>query len=159
MPALFVFLIKVNAALLLFCAGYYLVLRPLTFYSLNRVYLVMAILFASIYPKINLSGFAERHQQLSKPVQAVIINFKTPARALITPFTRPDYWQWIEVVFWAGAAVLAIRLLTQLYSLFQLYRNSKPLKICDHDVRTFDGNAGPFSSWKHLYQPRQSCRR
>jgi bla regulator protein BlaR1 len=151
MPALFVFLIKVNAALLLFCAGYYLVLRPLTFYSLNRVYLVAAILFASVYPKINLSGFAERHQQLSKPVQAVVINFQTPARALIKPFARPDYWQWIEIIFWAGTVVLVIRLLTQLYSLFQLYRHSKPSKICDHDVRTIEGNAGPFSFWRSIY--------
>lgn len=50
MPALFVFLLKVNIALLLFCAGYYLVLRPLTFYTLNRIYLLAAIIFASIYP-------------------------------------------------------------------------------------------------------------
>jgi hypothetical protein len=40
MPALFVFLFKVNIALLLFCAGYYLVLRHLTFYTLNRIYII-----------------------------------------------------------------------------------------------------------------------
>ena len=40
MPALILFLIKVNSALLLFCLGYFLVLRRLTFYTLNRVYLV-----------------------------------------------------------------------------------------------------------------------
>jgi bla regulator protein BlaR1 len=151
MPALFVFLLKVNIALLLFCAGYYLVLRPLTFYSLNRVYLVAAILFATLYPKINLSRFAERHQQFSKPVQAVVVNLRTPAKALIKPFARPDYWQWIEVVFWAGTIVLAIRLLMQLYSLFKLYRSSKPSRIYDHDVRAIDGDAGPFSFWKSIY--------
>jgi bla regulator protein BlaR1 len=59
MPALFVFLFKVNIALLLFCAGYYLVLRHLTFYTLNRAYLMVAIVFATLYPKIDLSDFAK----------------------------------------------------------------------------------------------------
>ncbi len=45
MPELFVFLIKVNIALVLFCLGYYLVLRKLTFYTLNRSYLITAIIF------------------------------------------------------------------------------------------------------------------
>src|SRR5579872_2643254 len=126
MPALFVFLLKVNIALLLFCAGYYLVLTHLTFYTLNRVYLVAAILFASIYPQINLSGFVQRHEQLTKPVQNVIVNWQSPVEAFIRPITAPNYWYWVEVVFWAGAALLAIRLLVQLYSLRKLYRNSKP---------------------------------
>ncbi|GAC1311737.1 MAG: hypothetical protein NVSMB24_31880 [Mucilaginibacter sp.] len=151
MPALFVFLLKVNIALLLFCAGYYLVLRRLTFYTLNRVYLVAAILFASIYPQINLSGFMQRHQELTKPVQAVVINWQAPANALIKPLTQPDYWRWTEVIFWAGAALLALRLLSQLYSLFKLYRSSVPAQIHHHRVRVLDGEAGPFSFWKSIY--------
>lgn len=151
MPALFIFLLKVNVALLLFCAGYYLVLRHLTFYTLNRIYLVTAILFATVYPQINISGFANRHQDLSKPVQNMVLNLQAPARALITPLAKPDYWRWVEVVFWAGAMVLAARLLMQLYSLFKLYRSSKPSKIYDHDVRVIDTDAGPFSFWKSIY--------
>src|SRR5579871_6109913 len=115
MPVMFVYLLKINLALLLFCAGYYMVLRHLTFYTLNRIYLVTAILFASIYPQINLSGFAERHQQLTNPVQAVVYQLQAPAQTLIKPFTQPNYWYWIEVAFWTGAALLAIRLLVQLF--------------------------------------------
>ncbi|MDB5122045.1 MAG: BlaR1 peptidase [Mucilaginibacter sp.] len=151
MPALFIFLLKVNIALLLCCAGYYLVLRHLTFYTLNRVYLVAAILFASIYPQINLSGFVQRHQEFTKPVQAVVINWRAPANALIKPFTEPDYWHWMEVIFWTGAALLALRLLSQLYSLFKLYRNSVPAQIHNHRVRILDGENGPFSFWKSIY--------
>jgi bla regulator protein BlaR1 len=151
MPALFVFLLKVNIALLLFCAGYYLVLRHLTFYTLNRVYLVTAILFASIYPQINLSGFMQRHQELTKPVQAVAINWQAPANTPIKPLTQPDYWHWTEVIFWAGTALLALRLLSQLYSLFKLYRRSVPMQIHNHQVRVLDGEAGPFSFWKSIY--------
>jgi beta-lactamase regulating signal transducer with metallopeptidase domain len=151
MPALFVFLLKVNVALLLFCAGYYLVLRHLTFYTLNRIYLVTAILFASIYPQINLSGFFQQHQQIAKPVQTVILNWQAPAEALVKPIAKPDYWYWIEVIFWAGVILLALRLIMQLYSLFKLYRSSTTAQLHNHEVRIMNGNSGPFSFWKSIY--------
>jgi hypothetical protein len=83
MPALFVFLLKVNIALIIFCLGYYLVLRKLTFYTLNRVYLGLGIIFSSIYPLINLTDFLQRHQQIAKPMQQVVLNWKSP-RAIYT---------------------------------------------------------------------------
>jgi bla regulator protein BlaR1 len=52
MPALFVFLFKVNIALLLFCAGYYLVLRHLTFYTLNRAYYWLPYCLLRFTPKL-----------------------------------------------------------------------------------------------------------
>jgi bla regulator protein BlaR1 len=110
MPTLFIFLLKVNAALLVFCAGYYLVLRPLTFYTLNRIYLVSAMVFATIYPKINLSAFLGRHQQIARPIQAIAFNWQAPAKAITTTTARPDYWYWAEVAFWAGAIILGLRL-------------------------------------------------
>jgi len=151
MPALFVFLLKVNIALLLFCAGYYLVLRHLTFYTLNRVYLVGAILFATVYPQINLDNFARHHQQLAQPVQAMVLHLQAPAETLVKPLAQPGYWYWAEVLFFAGAAFMAIRLLMQLFSLYKLHRRSVPMKIRDHDVRIIHGNDGPFSFWKSIY--------
>lgn len=151
MPALFVFLLKVNIALLLFCAGYFLVLRHLTFYTLNRIYLVAAIIFASVYPKIDLNNFAERHQALSSRVQTVILNFQQPAEAFVKPLAQPTYWDWAEIAFWCGALILAIRLLVQLYSLYKLHRNSIPMKIKNHSVRVMHGDAAPFSFWRSIY--------
>jgi len=145
------FLLKVNIALLVFCAGYYFVLRRLTFYALNRIYLVTAILFASVYPQINLSGFFQQHQQIGKPVQAMVFTLKAPASAFIKPFEQPNYWQWAEMIFWAGAALFALRLLVQLFSLFRIYRNSTAAHIYGHHVRVIDGNGGPFSFWKSIY--------
>ncbi len=147
MPALFIFLLKVNVALLIFCAGYYLVLRHLTFYTLNRIYLIGALLFATAYPEINLSGFLARHQQIAGPV----INWQLPAKALIKPLEKPDYWHLAEIIFWTGAIILTLRLLLQLYSLYKLYKNSTAAKIFDHDVRVTDSDAGPFSFWKSIY--------
>ncbi|MBD1391773.1 M56 family metallopeptidase [Mucilaginibacter glaciei] len=148
MPTLFVFLFKVNIALLLFCAGYYLVLRHLTFYTLNRVYLVTAIIFATLYPKIDLTAFAQRHETIARPVQNVALVWQAPAEKLAT---HTDYWKWAAYVFWAGAALLAMRLAMQLFSLFKLYRRSKPAQIYNHDVRLMEGDAAPFSFWQSIY--------
>src|ERR1700712_5515023 len=140
MPALFIFLFKVNIALLLFCLGYYLVLRHLTFYTLNRIYLVVAILFSTIYPQINLSDFVQRHQELAQPVQTVILNWKAPAENFVKPLYQPDYWQWVSLAFWAGVALLAGRLMMQLFSLYKLYRNSEPSHVHNYPVRLIRDN-------------------
>jgi hypothetical protein len=151
MPVLFVFLLKVNIALLLFCAGYYLVLRHLTFYTLNRVYLLAAILFASIYPEINLSAFVQGHEALARPVQQVVINWQGPVQNLIKPLSQPNYWHWAEVIFWLGAYIFALRLAVQLFSLYKLYKSSKPATINNHQVRIMDKDAAPFSFWQSIF--------
>jgi len=151
MPATFVFLLKVNIALLLFCAGYYLVLRPLTFYTLNRIYLLAAILFASIYPQINFSAFVQRHEELAKPIEQIAINWQSPAQLVSQPVQTFDYWYWLSVIFWTGAGLLFIRLALQLLSLLRLYKNSKPQYIGEHLVRVMDKDAAPFSFWRSIY--------
>ncbi|MBS1521719.1 MAG: M56 family peptidase, partial [Bacteroidetes bacterium] len=151
MPALFLFLFKVNMALVLFCAGYYMVLRHLTFYTLNRIYLVTAIIFSTIYPKINLSDFVQQHQQLTEPVQTVILQWEAPAKNLVKPLYQPNYWQWVEVIFWAGVILFAVRMAIQLLSLLRLYRRSQPAQIDEHSVRLLKDDIGPFSFWRSVY--------
>jgi bla regulator protein BlaR1 len=151
MPALFIFLFKVNIALVLFCIGYYLVLRHLTFYTLNRIYLVIAILFSTLYPNINLSDFAQRHQQLARPVQTVILNWKAPAENFVKPLYQPNYWQWVELIFWAGVSLFAARLIMQLFALYKLYRKSKPGQVHNYSVRLIGDDISPFSFWRSIY--------
>ena len=151
MPALFLFLFKVNLALVLFCIGYYMVLRHLTFYTLNRIYLVMAIIFSTLYPKINLSDFVQRHRQLTEPVQTVMLRWEAPAKNLVKPLYQPNYWQWVEVIFWAGVILFAARMIVQLFSLMRLYRRSQPGEIDEHKVRLLKDDIGPFSFWRSVY--------
>ena len=151
MPALFVFLFKVNIALVLFCMGYYLVLRHLTFYTLNRVYLVIAILFSTLYPNINLSNFTQRHQQFTQPVQTIISTWKAPAENFVKPLYKPDYWHWVELIFWAGVILFAARLMIQFFSLYKLYRRSEPGEVNNYPVRLISNDISPFSFWRSIY--------
>lgn len=151
MPATFVLLLKINAALLLFCAGYYLVLRKLTFYTLNRAYLVTAILFASIYPWINFSAFVQRHEELARPIEQIAINWQAPTQIIPQPQHVIDYWYWLGIVFWLGAAVLLTRLVMQLFSLQRLYKTSRTGYINGYPVRIMDQDTAPFSFWRSIY--------
>ncbi len=156
MPALFIYLLKINIALLLFCLGYYLVLRHLTFYALNRVYLLVAILFSSVYPWINLNEFVQHHQALTAPVQQIIVSWKLPATNLVKPLDHHIYWIWAEIIFWAGAALFALRLLLQFLSLYRLHRTSVQTQINQQTVRVINNDVSPFSFWQSIYlNPRQ----
>ncbi|WP_183558828.1 M56 family metallopeptidase [Mucilaginibacter sp. SP1R1] len=149
MPALFVFLLKVNMALIIFCLGYYLVLRRITFYTLNRIYLVTAIIFSTIYPLINLDSFVQKH---NIPVQQIIVDWKTPAKNFVNPLVQQStYWHWATLLFWTGVVMFTMRLLMQLLSLYKLYKNSKPGNIQDHEVRLVKANISPFSFWQSIY--------
>jgi len=148
MPEFFTILIKVNIALVLFCLGYYLVLRKLTFYTLNRAYLVTAIIFSSVYPFIDLSVFVQQHQEIVAPVQNVVVIWKAPAAALAK---HTAYWNWLEIAFWTGAAVFAARLLFQMVSLYSIHARSTTKQINGQRVRVVNADISPFSFWQSIY--------
>jgi TonB-dependent SusC/RagA subfamily outer membrane receptor len=150
MSALFVYLIKVNIALIIFCMGYYLVLRPLTFYVLNRVYLVSAILFATLYPLIDFEAILNSHQEIAQPVQVIIVNWQAPVVNAVQQ-VQHDKWFWLALAFWAGVTVLAVRFAMQLLSLYKLHRQSKPVQLHQYFIRVISGDVNPFSFWRSIY--------
>lgn len=149
MPALFVFLLKVNIALIVFWLGYYVALRRLTFYTLNRVYLVGAIIFSTAYPLINVNNFVQKHKI---PVQKVIVDWRIASGNISNQLTQQaSYWHWATLLFWAGVALFAVRLLMQFVSLYKLYKNSEQGNIRSHQVRLVKTDINPFSFWQSIY--------
>jgi bla regulator protein BlaR1 len=125
--------------------GYYLVLRRLTFYTLNRVYLIIAIIFSSVYPLINLNSFAQHHQQLAGKVQLIAIKWNE------ADIQELAYWHWAEIVLWAGALLFAMRLVVQLLSLYKLHKTSEQAVLHEQPVRLIKADVGPFSFWQNIY--------
>jgi beta-lactamase regulating signal transducer with metallopeptidase domain len=151
MPALLIYLVKVNVALLVFCLGYYAVLWHLTFYTLNRAYLVTAILFSTLYPLINVTAFVNRHQEIARPIQVVVVNWQAPANTLVQSVSHHDKWYWLQMAFWIGVVILAIRLFMQLLSLYRLHRASEPAQLKHYHIRVTKGDVNPFSFWRSIY--------
>ncbi|WP_198171456.1 M56 family metallopeptidase [Mucilaginibacter aquatilis] len=140
-------------ALVLFCIGYYSVLRKLTFYTLNRVYLVAAILFSTACPFVNIDWFIQRNEKLAvplQPIKAVVTGMSDTVIYVAYPVEH-NYWNWLVAIFWVGVAVMCVRLFIQFWSLFNIHFKSKPANIFGIPVRTIDKKVNPFSFWQSIY--------
>ena len=146
MPSLFLFLIKINAVLLLFAIAYFLVLRRLTFYTINRYFLLIGIVFSSLYPFIDLTTlFASQTKFSLDLVPAIYTN------DAINNIANPIYWNILSLVFYIGMALLLVRFLIQLISLFRVHKNSYPGHINHYPIRILKEKINPFSFWNTIY--------
>ncbi|RYG22348.1 MAG: M56 family metallopeptidase [Chitinophagaceae bacterium] len=149
MPEVLLILFKINLVLLLFAAAYYLVLRRLTFYTLNRAFLVIGIIFSTVYPFINLTDFFNRQEHLNPNVVALVPTIDM--NALMRSNAIVDYWQIVVTLFYTGVAFMAIRLIAQFVSLYRVHKRSKPGAIRNLNVRILEGKISPFSFWQTVY--------
>ena len=147
MPHFFIILFKINLILVLFAAAYHLVLRRLTFYTLNRVFLLLGILFSTIYPFINLTEFFNSFKSAPR--------FLPQLNQHVSQFAQQDSisftWQVLTSVFYAGVFLMASRLIIQFISLYGVHKNSKPGWIEHIKVRILNDEVSPFSFWQNIY--------
>ena len=150
MSGLIIYLFKVNAALLLYYLVYYLVLRRLTFYSLNRLFLVFGIAFSTVYPFIEVSALLSGHQELNKKLIIVNPNWKG-VNVLPEPSDLFDFWQLLPVLFWGGVIFMALRMGLQLLSLYRIHNLSYPDSYQHIFFRRVKEKINPFSFWRSIY--------
>jgi hypothetical protein len=139
------YLLKVNGALLLFCAVYYLGLRRLTFFGLNRAFLLFALVFAPAYPLIDLSSWFARQN----PLPAQLLLLAPDWQAL--PAAVPATINWLMVAYWVGVSGLGLRLVLQLLSLYRLHRISRPAEFEGRPFRAVPEQVAPFAFWQTVY--------
>ena len=145
------YLLKANGALLLFAVAYFGLLRRLTFFTLNRFYLVFALLFSAVYPALPVPALLP--PLAAAPVAAVLLKTSAAhAAPAAGPAETPLAWSAVALaVYAAGVAVGLLRLLTQLLSLWRLRRASRPGVVGGVRVRTLPGAVGPFSFGQTIY--------
>ncbi|SKB88358.1 M56 family metallopeptidase [Daejeonella lutea] len=147
MPALFILLFKINVVLILFAAAYYFVLRKLTFYGLNRAFLIFGILFSSAYPFININTVSSRYDKIASIAPAI----GQQVSGYIQPGSISVYWQSANFVFWTIVVLMAFRLAMQFFSLYRIHKNSSPGHASDYRMRILSDDLGPFSFWQTIY--------
>lgn len=150
MPALILYLLKINVALILFYLAYRFALRRLTFYTLNRIFLVSGIIFSSICPFIDFSGLFRENQQLNDQLIVIVPDWNA-VRQVVLPDTSFDYWQLLVIIFWAGVSIMALRLLIQLMSLYKIHRSSIAEALNNYKIRRVNRDIMPFSFWQTIY--------
>lgn len=137
--------LKINILLALFALVYYVALRRLTFYQLNRFYFLLAIGCAIAYPFIDLSFLVNKEQQAA-------ISQLVPAMSYELPGTTGSvYTTWITAAFVTGLVIMLVRLISQFASLYKLHQKSISGLVHNMRVRLMHEEASPFSFGKHIY--------
>lgn len=151
MPDLIIYFLKCNLALILFCAVHYFLLRPLTFYNLNRFYLLFALIFSLFFPLVNVqSWFADSPVLTGELVYVMIPDWEQ------VPITQVSFWDVLSVLFVLGSLYFLLRLGIRLYSLWLLHKQSVPARWQQIDYRQVFEQISPFSFWKSIYLNLQS---
>jgi beta-lactamase regulating signal transducer with metallopeptidase domain len=151
MPQFFLYLIKVNIALISCYCMYYFLLRKLTFYTLNRWFLLSSIVIASIFPLINFARFFE--QQQNNGVQSILHytpNWENVHVVIAQSNTSISIWGVLYFTYWVGVAIMFIYFLVQSISLLRIHLSSSK-KIDTENLRITNKNIQPFSFFKTIY--------
>lgn len=150
MPALLLYLVQMQLALLLLLTVYYGLLRRLTFHQLNRGYLLATLALAALYPALDL-GWLRPAVAPAAPLMQVVPAWPDAAGAAAPAASSPDYGAWLLAAYGLGVAVLLLQLLVQGASLWRLHRASRPVEAAGVRFRAVVGEVSPFSFGRAIY--------
>lgn len=152
-PELIIYLLKVNLSIIAFYLGYQLFLKQFTFYSLNRIYLLIGLIYSTLYPLINLGDLFNGNPEIKQQINKISPDWQYSVSYVSSNTTLQDsnYWQIMILIFWTGVILLTGRLIIQLISLFVLYRKSEPAVSEGFNFRIVHKKVNPFSFWKTIY--------
>ena len=150
-PSVLLYLLKANLALLLAAGAYFGLLRRLTFFRLNRAYLVLALLFAAVYPALPVPALLPA--EAAPPMALTVVVPATGATmAPAAPVAPSVDWPAVALAAYAvGAAGLLARLLMQLLALARLRRRSRPARVLGQQVQVLTDALSPFSFGRSIY--------
>src|SRR5690606_16400589 len=147
MSDLLLYLIKANVALALFCLGYYLLLRKLTFYGINRYYLVFALAFSALYPAIPID-------------QCFAVNQDAPPQLLLTlsdwqqlqlPQKTNNFSSVFSSAYWISIGLFGLLFLIKLMGIGRIHLRSVPAQWDRFAYRKINEIISPFSFWTNIY--------
>lgn len=152
-PEIILYLLKVNIALVLFYMGYHFILQRYTFHSLNRLYLIMGLIYSALYPLINLSGILDKNEVLKKKMLILTPDWQNSVTGVMNNAEDQSgrYWQMVLMIFWTGVIFMSIRLIIQLFFLLRLHLQSSSSQSGDIQFRKVSKVVNPFSFWRAIY--------
>lgn len=149
MKDILIYIIQVNILLSIIYFGYYLLLRGLTFYRLNRVYLLLATLYALLYPLIDVQSWFSRQTDIEMPVVWSYL-----PEELMTESVTPSVYtlnNLLLAICCIGAGLLLLRFLTQLISLVRIHYHSRLSQWGQYLYRNVFYPIVPFSFFNKIY--------
>ncbi|MCW2261207.1 MULTISPECIES: energy transducer TonB [Sphingobacterium] len=120
------YLILANTSLVICYLLYHLVLRKLTFFQGNRIYLLVAVLLSFTLPAIQFVDLSEMDYKttLIPAISLELTEFSIPEIEIVG---KQQFWQLhsnVELVYWVSIIVATSFLLIRLYKLYRRFHKA-----------------------------------
>ncbi|GHV27257.1 cell envelope biogenesis protein TonB [Bacteroidia bacterium] len=134
------YLLKVNLAIILFYGVYHVFFRQDTLFQWKRILLLGLLAVAYLYPLEHRHIIAE----------SVVIPVYTLPEIVVTNAPAPEtstfsVWQWVQLIYLAGIAILSLRLLIQFGVLIYKISQTKRRELFGITIHESTGLQTPFS--------------
>ena len=155
MENLLTYILQVNLLLALIYFGYHFLLKGLTFYVLNRIYFIIASIYAFVYPFIDIKTWFTKSEVLDT---AFLPEFITPVILNNSVSFGISLLDIIIAVFSTVAIVFVLKFLVQLFSLLRIHLNSKDATWHSYLFRNVLFPVVPFSFFNKIYIHKEQHR-
>ena len=151
-----IYLIKINVALMLLYGFYRLTVSRDTFFGLRRLTLWLIYAVALMVPALNLEYWVR-----DTPTMASMANvYADTFYPVVVVKAQAPSITWIDMllgIYWAGVAVLSLRLVWQLFSIIRLAAISRKQEVEGITIHLLRGEGSPFSffRWVFMYPSTQ----
>ena len=147
-----IYLIKINVALMLLYGFYRLTVSRDTFFGLRRLTLWLIYAVALMVPALNLEYWVRDTPTMESMANVYADTFYP---VVVVKAQAPSI-TWMDMllgIYWAGVAVLSLRLVWQLFCIIRLAVISRKQEVEGITVHLLRGEGSPFSffSWVFMY--------
>ena len=152
MDEAFIYLIKVNIALVVFYLFYRLLFSQDTFFVMRRFCLWIILGASFIYPLVTFSF--EEEQKIA--IQQAVVQYAPNLLPELSVFPEGHLasvgiWDVLRFCYWGIVTLLLGRIVIQLVSIVQLVYKGKRACCCSTSVITLSGKITPFSFFKWIF--------
>jgi TonB family protein len=154
MNTLILYLLQSGISLVLLYGIYWFFLRQDTFHMVNRIYLVVSVVFSLLFPLLHISLPYDGNDQSTFVVMldAVTISATTLKTSVINHLTT---FQIITIIYLTGAGIFLIRFLFQLGQLFVMIHKHGISREEGLNIVFIDRNYAPFSFFNLIFINRK----
>ncbi len=145
-----IYLLKINAALMLLYGFYRLTMSRDTFFSLRRLTLWLIYAVALMIPALNMEYWVRETPTMVSMANVYADTFyPVPVvKAQAPSLTRMDV---LFCVYWVGVALLSVRFLWQLFTICRMAMTSQRLEVEGVTVHVLKGEGSPFSFFRWIF--------
>lgn len=146
-----IYLIKVNASIILFYLCYKMLFQRDTFWMLRRTYLMVSVLFSFIYPLFSIEGWLKKQE----PIMSAISSIQLDELVISPSGVRNLGLFTVENVLWAVFGLVALfmtfHFLIQFYTIVRRRLKGTKTSLMHIPIIRIDEKITPFSFFQWIF--------